>query len=74
MDRPQKGAVLNGNTSYHPRPGVVRDGAEMDRPGHHGVGPHSLLFQLYRVRPRVVQYGGAAGRAPVPVDDQGAPL
>ena len=39
----------------------------MDRPGHHGVGPHSLLFQLYRVRPRVVQYGGAAGRAPVPV-------
>ena len=35
----------------------------MDRPGHHGAGPHSLLFQLYRVRPRVVQYGGAAGRA-----------
>ena len=39
----------------------------MDCPGHHGAGSHPLLFQFHRSGSRMVQYGGAAGGAPVSV-------
>ena len=47
--------------------GHHRDRAEMDRPGEHALGPHPLLLRLYRLGPGMVQHGGAAGGAPVPV-------